>query len=123
METIVTLYILTDLIVWVSGCKSLPGGIVPTNQVQTASGGGNNTLNSETFHNSIKTVATINFSGHIGGLVIFCIIFLLLIAVYRKLSEYLTLVSDRLNNLAHIVGIHGFHGREPAIEVQTETQC
>ena len=97
------------------GNKIPKGGIDPTNQVQTSSGA-NNSLNSETFHNSIKTVATINLSGHIGALVIFFVVFVLLIAVYKKLSDYLTLVNDRLHSLARIFGIHGFAVREPAIQ-------
>lgn len=97
-------------------CKSFPkGGIDPTSQVQTSTGT-NNSLNSETFHNSIKTVATINLSGHIGSLLIFCVVFILLIAVYKKLSDYLTLVNDRLHKLAAVFGIHGFAVREPAIQ-------
>ena len=119
---VVEIFILLNQILGTSGCKSIPEGIAPTSQVQTATGG-NSSLQSETFHNSIKTVATINLSGHIGGLVIFCIIFLLLITVYKKLSEYLTLVNDRLHNLAALVGIHGFHVREPAIELPAETKC
>ena len=120
METIVWLIInLITTICLISeaiGCKPLPeGGIIPTSQVQTSSGA-NNTLNSETFHNSIKTVATINLSGHIGGLVIFCVIFILLITVYKKLSEYLSLVNDRLHSLAALFGIHGFAVRDPAIQ-------
>ena len=102
----------------VSGCKALPeGGVNPSNQVLTATGG-NSTLASETYNNSFKT--TVNLSGHIGSLVIFSVIFLLIIAVYKRLGDYLTLVNDRLHNFAALFGIDGFAVRQPAIEADRQ---
>ena len=109
--------ILIFLISTVENCKVPAGGINPATQVDTATGV-NNTLHSEALYNSIKTTATINLSGHIGALITFSVIFLLIIAVYKKLSDFLGLVNDRLHNFAALFGVHGFAYRHPAVNVE-----
>ena len=101
----------------VKSCKAPAGGINPATQVDTASGV-NNTLHSEALYNSIKTTATINLSGHIGTLITFSVILLLIIGVYKKLSDFLGLVNDRLHNVAALFGVHGFAYRQPAVNVE-----
>ena len=117
IKTVLGLTVLVNVISVIYSCKAgtPDGGINPTSQVQSSKGA-NNSLLSETFHNSIKTVATINISGHLGGLILFCVVFVLLIGVYKKLSEYLGIVNDRLHNFMRLFGIQGFTGRHPAIE-------
>ena len=115
MKVVATIISVAHLATKICGCKQVPGGINPSSSIQTSTGI-NNTLATETFNHSIKTVATINLSGHIGGLIVFSVIFILLVVVYRKLSDYLTLVNDRLHNLAALFGIHGFAAEQPAIE-------
>ena len=104
-----------------SCCKTPVQGINPTSSVNSA-GGDNNTVASESWYNSVKTVATVNLSGSAGALVIFSIILLLVIAVYKKLSDFLHLVNNRLHNLAALFGIQGFAYSQPAVTHSSDTE-
>ena len=102
----------------VLSCASTPAaGINPSAHISTASGS-NNSQKSETLYNSVKTIATLNLSGHIGSLVVFSIVFLLIVAVYKKLKDFLVLVNERLHGFANLFGIHGFVHNQPAIELE-----
>ena len=110
--------LLTLLTPVVLSCASTPAaGINPSAHISTASGS-NNTQKSETLYNSVKTIATLNLSGHVGSLVVFSIVFLLIVAVYKKLKDFLVLVNDRLHGLAALFGINGFVHHRPAIELE-----
>ena len=105
----------------VTSCKAVvpDNGINPATQVQTTTGT-NNSLHSEALYHSVKAIATFNLSGHVGSLITFSIVLLLIAAVYKKLSDFLRLVNDRLHNFAALFGIHGFAHDQPAIELENK---
>ena len=114
--------LITTLIISLVDCCNTPvKGINPTSSVNSA-GGDNNTVTSESWYNSVKTVATINLSGGAGALIVFSIVFLLLIAVYKKLSDFLHLINGRVHNLAALFGIQGFAYTQPAITDSTSSR-
>ena len=91
------LELIGNAIYCVKSCKSPPGGINPTTSVNTAVG--NSTTQSESWYNSVKTVATVNLSGSAGALVIFSIVFLLVVITYKRLSNFVKFTNNRLQNL------------------------
>ena len=69
----------------------------------------NSTSKAEAWFNSVKTVATLNISGAAGTLFTFSIVLLLIVIVYKKLSDFIHLVNGRLHSVAGLIGVDGFH--------------
>ena len=102
-------------LLFVTGCKPPVDGINPATQIQTSSGD-NQTLHSEAWYHSIKTVATLNLSETTGTLIVFSIVFLIIIIIYKRLIDFLQRVNQRLHNLADVIGVDGFVGHHPVVK-------
>lgn len=89
-------------------------------EVPTATGT-NSTAKSEAWFHSVKTVATLNISGAAGTLITFAVVLLLIVIVYKKLTDFLHLLNGRLHSLANLVGVHGFHLQDAVRHSDVET--
>lgn len=103
----------------IESCKAPVDGINPATQIQTSTG--NDTLHSEAWYHSIQTVATLNLSGTTGALIVFSIVFLIIIALYKKIIDYIQKVNQRIHNLADIFGVDGFVGHRPVVKDTTDS--
>ena len=77
--------------------------------IETPVATNNSTAKAESWFNSVKTVATLNVSGAAGTLLTFSVVLLLIVIVYKKLSDFIHLVNGRLHSVADLIGVDGFH--------------